>query len=156
MVIRDRFTRGWISGACGGLIGGIISFLLFWTGLSQLRLTDWTAILVFGRTPPFSLADQIYALFVLGGSSGIIGILFVFIVPLITDKNLYFKGWIIYLIPWWIIYLLTALAKTEGTLNLSVLTALSDGISTSIAGIASVYFHRLFEPKSSSAVSHVQ
>ncbi len=148
--INDRFTHGWVAGTCGGLLGGIFSFLPYSVGISTLRLTDWSAILVFGRTPPFSFFDELYALGVLAGTVGGVGILFAFLLPLISEKMIYFKGWIIFLIPWGIIYLLTALAKTEGTLNLPVMTTLSNGISTSIIGLASVYFYQLLESKSKS------
>jgi hypothetical protein len=148
--INDKFTRGWVAGTCGGLLGGLFSFLLYSVGLSTLRLTDWTAILVFGRTPPFSFFDELYALGVLAGSLGGVGILFAFLLPAISEKMMYFKGWIIFLVPWGIIYFLTALAKTEGTLNLPVMTTLSNGISTSIIGLASVCVYRALEPKSKS------
>jgi hypothetical protein len=94
--------------------------------------------------------DEVYALGVLEGTTGGIGILFAYLLPLIKEQNLYFKGWIFFLISWGIIYLLTALAQTEGTLNLSVMTTLSDGIATSIIGVSSVYAYRLLEPKSKS------
>jgi len=147
MSFNDTFTRGWISGACGGFLGGLSSFLSKYIGISSLRLSDWSAILIFGRVPPFNLIEQIYALLILSGSIGIVGIIFAYLLPLITDKNIYFKGWIIYLIPWWIIFLLTALAKTEGTLNLSVATSLSNGISISISGISAVYIYRVWSKK---------
>lgn len=148
MYINDRFTRGWVAGACGGFLGSIFSFLPYYMGISKLRLSDWSAILIFGHVPPFSFAEQVYAMFILAGSIGVVGIIFAYILPLISEKNMYFKGWVIFLIPWWIIYLLTALAKTEGTLNLSLSTTFSDGISTSIIGLATVNSYRLLEPKS--------
>jgi hypothetical protein len=148
MYIRDRFTRGWVAGACGGLLGGILGFLPYYIGISTMRLSDWSAILIFGREPPFSFVDQVYAVFVLALSTGTTGIIFAFLLLFITEENIYFKGWIIFLFPWWIIYLLTALAKTEGTLNLSVMTTFSDGISTTIIGLVAVYSYRLLEPKS--------
>lgn len=148
MTINDRFTRGWVAGTCGGLLGGLFSFLPYCIGISTLSLTDWSAILMFGRVPPFSFFDQIYALVLLAGATGGIGIIFAFLLRKITEQNIYFKGWIIFLIPWGIIYLLTALFKTEGTLNLSVMTTLSDGVSTSVIGLASVCTYRLLEAKS--------
>jgi hypothetical protein len=147
LTINDKFTRGWVAGACGGLLGGLFGFLPHWAGLSTLSLTDWSAILVFGRIPPFSFADQLYALLILAGTTGCIGILFAFLLDLIDEKNIYFKGWILFLIPWEVLYLVTALAKTDGTLNLSVMTTFSDGISSSIIGLVSVYTYRLLEPK---------
>ncbi|MFB6467888.1 hypothetical protein ACE38V_13955 [Cytobacillus sp. Hz8] len=147
MLISDKFTRGWVAGACGGLLGGILGFQPYYIGISSMRITDWSSILVLGRKPPFSLTDQLYGLFVLAWSTGCVGIIFAFLLPLLTEKNIYFKGWIIFLIPWWLIYLLTALAKIEGTLNLSVMTALTNGISTSIMGLTAVYCYRLFGPK---------
>jgi hypothetical protein len=145
MTIRDRFTRGWVAGTCGGLLGGIFSFLPYYMGISTLRLSDWSAILIFGRVPPFSLTEQVYALIVLAGSIGVVGIIFTYLLLLFTEENIYLKGWIIFLIPWWILYLLTALAKTEGTLNLSLMTTFSNGISTSIIGLGTVYSYRLLD-----------
>jgi hypothetical protein len=154
ITIKDKFTRGWVSGTLGGFLGGIFSFIPYYMDISTLRLSDWSAILIFGRVPPFSLADQIYAVIVLAGSIGFIGIIFAFLIPLFKEENIYLKGWIIFLIPWWIIYLLTALAKTEGTLNLSLMTTLSDGIATSIIGLTAVYSYRLLEPKPSATMLH--
>lgn len=154
MTISDRFTRGWAAGASGGLLGGIISFLPYYFGISTIRLSDWSAILIFGRIGPFSLADQLYAVYILALSTGFAGIIFAFLLLLINEENLYFKGWIFFLLPWWILYLGTALAQTEGTLNLSVMTTISDGISTSITGLTAVYVYRLLEPKLSAARVH--
>jgi hypothetical protein len=147
MVINDKFTRGWVSGTLGGLAGGILGFLPYNIGISQMRFSDWSAILIFGRPQPFSLADNVYSVIVVAGSTGVIGIIFAFLIPVINEENIYFKGWIIFLIPWWMLYLLTALAKTEGTVKLSVMTTVSDGIVTSIIGIVSVYIYRLLKPK---------
>jgi hypothetical protein len=146
MTINDTFTRGWISGTFGGLLGGIFGFLPHYIGISQMRFSDWLAILIFGRTQPFSLVEQIYSLIVSAGLTGVIGIIFAFLIPVINEENIYFKGWIIFVIPWWIIYLLTALAKTEGTLNLSVTTTVCDGITTSIIGLVSVYIYKVLKP----------
>lgn len=146
MTINDRFTRGWISGTLGGLAGGIFGFLPYYFGISQMRFSDWSSILIFGRSQPFSFADQVYSVIVAAGSTGVTGIIFAFLLPVINEENIYFKGWIIFLIPWWMIYLLTGLAKTEGTLNLSVMTTLSDGIVTSTIGIVSVYIYKLIKP----------
>ncbi len=145
MTIDDKFTRGWVAGTLGGLVGGILSFLLYNIGITKMRFSDWSAILIFGRTQPFSLADQIYSLIIAAGSTGITGIIFAFLIPVISEKNIYFKGWIIFLIPWWMLYLFTGLSKTEGTLNLSVMTTLSDGIVTSVIGLVSVYIFRLLK-----------
>lgn len=147
MTIYDRFTRGWIAGTIGGLLGGILGFFPYYIGISQMRISDWSAILIFGRTQPFNFVEQVYALIVLAGSTGVIGIMFAFLIPVINEENMYLKGWVIFIVPWWVIYLLTALAKIEGTTNLTVMTVLSDGIITSFIGLAAVYSYRLFEPK---------
>ena len=103
MTIDDKFTRGWVAGTLGGLVGGILSFLLYNIGITKMRFSDWSAILIFGRPQPFSLADQIYSLIIAAGSTGITGIIFAFLIPVISEKNIYFKGWIIFLIPWWML-----------------------------------------------------
>jgi hypothetical protein len=146
MTINDTFTRAWIAGALGGLVGQLIGFLPHYMGISQIYLSDWLAILIFGRTPPFSLADSVYAVIVGAGLAGVTGIIFAFLIPVIKEENIYFKGWIIFVIPWWILYLVTALARTEGTLNLSVMSTVFDGISTSVIGLVSVYCYQLLKP----------
>jgi len=143
----DIFTRGWISGTCGGLLGAIFGILFKYIGFTTLSVTEWSAILIYGRTPPFSLIDQLYAMIILAGTVGIMGIIFAFLLPFITDKNIYFKGWIIFIIPWWFIFLFTVLAKTKGTMNLPVATAFSNGISISIMAFSAVYIYRLLAPK---------
>jgi len=147
MIINDRFTRGWIAGAAGGILGSIWGFLSFYMGTSTLRLSDWIAILVFGRQPPFSLGDHLHAVVVLAILSGVIGIVFAFLLPVVTEENIYFKGWVIFLIPWWIIYLLTALAQTAGTMNLPLMTVLSNAVGASITGLGTAYCYRLLDPQ---------
>ena len=146
-ISEDRFTRGWISGTCGGFIGAIFGLLFKYIGISKLCVSDWAAILIFGRTPPFSILDHLYAILILAGTVGVVGIIFAYLLPLINDENIYFKGLIIFTIPWWFIFLLSALAKLEGTLNLSVKTTLANGLSIAIMAFLAVYIYRRLEPK---------
>jgi hypothetical protein len=147
MSISDRFTRGWVAGACGGLIGGIISLLPRYLVFNVLGISDWAAILIYGRLPPFSNIDIAYAIIIIAGSTGVIGIIFAYLLNLINEENIYFKGWIVFLVPWGLVYLLTALAQTDGTLNLPVMTSLFNGISISILGLVSVFAYRLIKRK---------
>lgn len=133
--MRDKFTRGFIAGVTSGLVANIASLLFGLLGLTTLRFADWTAIIVLGQTPPFSTAEILFALAVNIGFTGILGIVFIYLVPLIKITNLLFKGWLFSTFIWFFIYVVASLFKVEGTMSIPLTTALANVATTSIYGL---------------------
>jgi len=135
MILRDKFTRGFIAGITGGLVANIASLLFGFLGLTTLRFADWTAIIILGQTPPFSTGEILFSLAVNIGFTGILGIVFIYLIPLIKITNLLFKGWIFSTFIWFFIYSITTLFKVEGTMPIPLTTALANVVTTSIYGL---------------------
>ena len=154
MTINDRFTRGFVAGGIAGIISGLGSYIAYYLDLTTLRTIDWAAILIFARTPPFSLGDQAYATLVHSGWTGIMGVLFAYIIRFIGSENYYFKGALTGLSSWFTVYILTTFFRVEGTLNIPLITALANFVGAVITGLAIAYFFMAFNPATSSEKSH--
>ena len=135
MILDDRFTRGLLAGVLGGipaLVWGLLSkYVLRFTDMLFL---EFAAILVYGK-PAVTLADRVFAQVVVFAFYGICGILFVFLVPYITSKNLVLKGFIWGAFIWFFSYMVTFLFKVPGLLNMNLSTSVSQLIGGVVWGV---------------------
>lgn len=154
MTINDRFTRGFVAGGIAGIISGLVGHFVYSLGFTTVRTIDLAAILIFARTPPFSLGDQIFATLIHAGWSGVMGVFFAYIIRVIGSENYYFKGALIGVSSWFAVYILTTLFKIEGTLNVALTNAIGNSFIAVIAGLAIAYFLMAFNPATSSEKSH--
>ncbi|CUH95855.1 putative membrane protein [Propionispora sp. 2/2-37] len=139
----DLFTRGLTSGVLSGIILNIFSFISESLGITTLPMATWTAIIIFGRTPPFSFSETIFAMLGNLMFTGLLGVVFAFLVPVITKEKLYLKGWFFSTVVWFIIYAVTTLFKVEGTMSLELNTVVSNAVSASVFGVFLTYFLNL-------------
>jgi len=143
--MEDRLYRGFVAGTIGGVVSNILSHLSYFLGFTALRLSDWAAILIFGHVPPFSLGEQIFAVFVQIGWSGAVGSVFAYFLVWVTNRKILFKAWMLGTTPFFVIYLLTALFQTPGTVPLPLNTVLSNYITSSIFGIVMGYSFKILD-----------
>jgi hypothetical protein len=143
--MEDRLYRGFVAGAVGGVVSNILSHLSYFWGFTTLRLSDWAAILIFGHVPPFSLGEHIFAVFIQIGWSGAVGSVFAYFLVWVTDRKILFKAWMLGTVPFFVIYLLTALFQTPGTVPLPLNTVLSNYITSSIFGIVMGYSFKVLD-----------
>jgi len=133
--MQDKLTRGFFAGILGGLAANIWSLFSGAIGFTKLRFVDWSSIIIFAHTPPFTLGETAWAFFAQLLYTGILGILFVYLISKATTRNLLFKGWIFGEAIWFFTYALTTLFKVEGTIPIALTTAISDFISASLFGL---------------------
>lgn len=143
--MEDRLFRGFVAGVIGGLIATPLAHLAYIFGLSTLRGVDWTAILLYSHKPPFSVGEQLFALFILLGWCGAIGSLFSYFILQVTSRHIIFKGWMIGTTPFFVIYLLTSLFRVPGTSPLPFSTALSNYITTSVFSFVMAYSFKVLD-----------
>jgi hypothetical protein len=143
--MEDRLYRGFVAGVIGGVVSNILSHLSYFLGFTTLRLSDWAAILIFGHVPPFSLGEQIFAVFVQIGWSGAVGSVFAYFLVWVTNRKILFKAWMVGTTPFFVIYLLTALFQTPGTVPLPLNTVLSNYITSSIFSIVMGYSFKILD-----------
>jgi len=137
--MEDRLYRGFVAGVTGGVVASILGHLAYTIGISTLRGSDWTAILLFSHVPPFSVGEQLFALFILIGWCGAIGSMFAYLIVPLTSRHILFKGWMLGTAPYFVIYLLTTLFQVPGTVPLPFGTALTNYIMTSLFGVIMAY-----------------
>lgn len=133
--MEDRLTRGFIAGVISGIVTNAFNILLGASGLSELRFLDWTGIVMYDHIPPFTLGEMIFALVGQLIFTGGLGVLFIYLIPLITSKNLLFKSWLWGASIWFVIDGLTTLYKMEGISPTSLGTSVGNYLSASLYGL---------------------
>lgn len=133
--MEDRITNGFLAGTIGGIATNVWGFTAGMFHLTTLRFVDWMAIIIYGHIPPFTFGETFLALLGHIVFCGTLGALFAQLVPHISSRNLIFKSWLYFISIWFIIYAITALFKTEGTIPLPVHTVLSNIIAATILGV---------------------
>jgi len=138
MIEQDRLTRGFYAGVGAGVLQNIWSFLAFALGLTTLRMADWSAIVIFGKGGPFSTGELLLGLTGHIIWCGLLGVIFVYLIPYINHQHFTLKGLLFGWVTWFFIYGLTLLFKVQPTLGLPLKTPLSDLIGATIYGLVLV------------------
>lgn len=129
----DRFTRGLLAGIVAGIPMNIWSLAAYYTDLSNQRLLDWGSIMVFGHYPQNIIqliVGQISQLLWVG----FLGVLFSFLVPIVTSQFFLLKGIFYGFITGFIIESIPFLLQTKYLAVTSTGTSLSNAISSFIWG----------------------
>ncbi|MFZ5943146.1 MAG: hypothetical protein ACOYVD_03480 [Bacillota bacterium] len=138
-MIDDRFTKGFITGIMAGLVEtpfGLISYML---DFGKLRFLDFAAIMIYGYKPENfweALFAQIgYIMF-----SSLLGIVFVYLLLLITSANIFLKSWFFAVAVWFFSYAVTLLFQVPELKEITFSSTISNYMSASIWGLALAYF----------------
>ncbi|WP_243152943.1 YqhR family membrane protein [Sporotomaculum syntrophicum] len=144
MEFSDRLTRGFLAGLVGGILMDIISYISLKLKIADLHHSDWPAIILFGHQPTNTI-EAVFALLIQLIFVGFLGILFTYLVTgLFSNENYLFKGWLFGVISWFIIYVITFLAKIPELAPLDTGTAITDFIAGSVYGLVlAETIHRL-------------
>lgn len=138
MLINDRFTRGLVAGIVAGIIQDALDYIAYLLDLTQLRYLDWVGVMIFGKTP-ITLPETLLSL---GGElffSGVLGILFAYLVPQIRSSNILIKAWMYGVSTWFSIYGVMTLFKVKGLEAVDIITASSDVVTSSVYGLVLGY-----------------
>lgn len=143
MTINDRLTQGFISGLLAGIILNITDFISYFLNIVEITYLDWAGTILFGYQPE-SVYEYILSLVAQILFSGILGILFAYIIPFIKSKNIFFKGLLFGLSVWFLIYAAGVVFDIQGLVIMHPDTVFSDIITVSIYGISLAYFFNRF------------
>lgn len=147
--MEDRLYRGFIAGAIGGIVSSLLSHLSYFLGFTTLRLSDWAAILIFSHAPSFSLGEHLFSTFIYIGWCGAVGSIFAYFLVWVTNRKMLFKAWMLGTTPFFIIYLLTTLFQSPGTVPTPLSTALSNYIMSTIFSIVMGYSYKILSQEAS-------
>ena len=146
MTIKDRLTRGFVSGIVAGIVQDSLDYTANLANISKVKYLDWVGIILFGSKPN-NLGETLLAL---GGEiifSGVSGIIFAYLIIRITNKNIIFKGWLFGVTIWFTTYVIMTLFKVRGLEAMDFSTAASDLFTSSLYGILLAYTLRWLDRK---------
>lgn len=133
----DRLTLGFIAGVLSGILMNLESHLSYSLQLNTLRYVDWAGITLFGHLPPFETGEIIWAQIAHLFFTGILGIIFIYLIPYVTNKNLLLKGWIYGVLLWFVINAVDpVILELEGIPVTPLRTSVSNFTGASIFGLA--------------------
>jgi len=152
-MLEDRLTRGFIAGILSGILMNLESYTSYSLELNTLRYVDWTSIMMFGHIPPFEIGEIIWAQMSNLILAGVLGIIFVYLIPQVTSKNLLLKGWLYGVFIWITIYAFDPiLLEVEGITTTPLRTSISNFVGASIFGLALAWFIKRLTNKSNSEI----
>lgn len=134
MNINDRLTRGVIAGIAGGIVMSVIDYIFYALGIVEVLYLDWAAVLIYGYRFNTTM-EAVIAQFGQFLFSGIMGIIFAYLLPLVTSVNYLFKGMLFGLIVWFGSYALTLLFKVTPLIPIHADTVLSNIVTAIIYGL---------------------
>lgn len=141
MIIKDRFTIGFIAGVAGGIVMNAGDYLSSALGIVELQYKDWASVLIFGNRTD-TIPEAVVALFGQLIFSGLVGIIFAYLIIGTTSKYLIFKGWVYSILVWFISYAIIVLYDVTSLIPVGIDTVLSHIVTVSLYGLVLAFVHR--------------
>ncbi|HEX3031430.1 MAG TPA: hypothetical protein VHS59_04215 [Bacillota bacterium] len=133
--MMDRFMRGFLAGALGGVVKHIWSYFAYDAlHFSRLRLADWASVLIYGR-PAASTLELVFATLAYIIFVGMLGVGFAYLIPAINSRNYLFKGVMYGLFLGFVFYALPILFKIPYLMRTDLNTALTTWIGDVLWGL---------------------
>ncbi|MFZ5897940.1 MAG: YqhR family membrane protein [Bacillota bacterium] len=134
MIFRDRLVAGFTAGAVGGIAMNVFAQIAWFLHLTQVRYLDWAAVLLYGHRP-HGFGEAAFAQIVQIVFTGILGIAFAYLVPLISSRHYLFRGIVFGLTAWFLIYSMTLLYGLHTVVQLELLTVAVDFVGSVVFGL---------------------
>jgi hypothetical protein len=132
--MKDRFTDGFIAGFLGGVAMSILNLISYFLGIAQILYLDWASVMIFGyrySTLLEALIGQLGQLFF----TATLGVIFAYILPVISSRYYLFKGWVFGLLVWFGSYAITLLYKVTPLIPIKPDTVISNVVTASVYGL---------------------
>ena len=146
MDLSDRFTKGFSAGLIGGVSTTILGYLFFLLKFGTMRFADFAAIMIYGRKAK-GILELLFAILIHWGFSGAGGVLFVYLLKIITPENLFLKGWFFGVSIWFFVYIVTELFKIPEMATISLNSAVANFLVSSLYGIVMAKAYLFLEQK---------
>ncbi len=139
-MIDDRFTVGFIAGVVSGIVSNIMDYISYGLGITKLLYIDWASVFILGHrfenTGEALLGQWGDLLF-----SGLVGVVFAYLVAGVSSKYLYFKAIAFAYMVWFSTSATVFLFDMSALTSIGADTALSNVITTGIFGLVLAYVH---------------
>ena len=142
--MKDRFTRGFLSGIIAGIPTAIFALLgnLFkWT---TIRWVDFAAILIYGRKS-INLIEYIFSVMAVFFICAMLGVIIAYIIPRISSTNYLLKCFAFGELFWFFAFVVTFLFRVPGLTMIPGKSAISNFIMSAIWGLSLGYCLKWFD-----------
>ncbi len=132
--MKDKLTNGFIQGLIAGIVSSIADLIMVnWLKFGDIRFLDYAGTHIYGFKPE-TFGEQIFAQLVQFIFTGLLGIIFVYLIDKVKQRNILFKGLIYGITVWFLIFNITILFKLEPLDQISFVCALENFIASLIFG----------------------
>ncbi|NLN16017.1 MAG: hypothetical protein GX182_01700 [Firmicutes bacterium] len=134
MVIRERFTRGFVAGTIAGAVSSLADYLSHLLGIVELPYVEWAAVLLYGhrlRNIGEAIIAQLGQLFF----SGLLGVGFAYLLRAIDTEDYRFKGAVYGITVWFSAHVIAKLFRVTELIPVGPDTLLSDLVTAGIFGL---------------------
>lgn len=133
--MKDKVLFGFLAGLIAHFFDTIFSLTVYYLGMSTHRFQDFGAILSFGYRPTNGW-ESVFAELIVFIFSGFLGILFVYLLPVIKLRYIFFKGWLLGVGAWFFIIVLVTMFSVQGLNIINSITVFLNFLGASIYGVA--------------------
>lgn len=131
----DKYANGFVSGFCGGIAAAATNLsLILGFNYGELKFGDFAGVLVFGHFPR-GFWESVIAYIAYAGFAGTLGVIFSYLVPVLSSKYLLFKGLHFGIGVWFISYAITLLFKVPDLEDIPLKTAVTNLLASSLYGL---------------------
>lgn len=142
----DRTYRGLTAGIIGAIFMNIINLILYNYQVVTVRFLDWGGILMFG-TRPDNFLEITYGLMVHIFWTGVLGVIFSFLLPEITSRGAFLKGGIYAFLVTFIFRVVTLIYDVPFLSQIPVITNLINTMTAFFWGLLVIELLYLFDHK---------
>lgn len=138
----DRFQRGLVSGILSGIVMNIIDLFNYHVlHLTTFRMLDWASVMIYGHRPN-SLPEAVYALMTQLMWTGVLGVIFSFILIKVHSEGDVVKGATYGFITGFLIFAVAIAFRMPHLSQIPFKTSLSNGVEGIIWGMLLAYILR--------------
>ena len=131
----DKYANGFISGLAGGVAAAATNLLLIlFLKFGNVMFGDFAGVLVFGYLPK-SFWEIAIAYLVYFGFAGTLGVIFAYLIPVLSFKYFLFKGIHFGIGVWFFSYVITLLFKVPELMDISLKSAVTNFLASFVYGL---------------------
>jgi len=144
--LQDRFTRGFLSGVIAGIPTFIFAIIAARLNLTTQFWADFASVFIYGHKAA-TLLENLLAIIVTLFFTGLMGIVFAFIISIISSGNYLLKGWVFSVTVWFFAFAVVYLFNVKPLDAIPLKTAFINFLEATIWGLVLGYALNWFDKR---------
>lgn len=145
-LLNDRLTRGLTAGFIAFIPVTVFNNIMYHLKLSQARYLDFASVFIYGHKSQ-SAWEELFAYLVTVFFTSGMGIVFAYLIPILSHRNIIIKGTVFSAGAWFLFYTVTILFNVPELKHSDLATSVSNLIGAVIWGLVLGYSLRWLDKK---------